>query len=34
MGLTNVILMNNVTTSHHRWDEMNRINLRDLFHQN
>jgi hypothetical protein len=34
MSLTNVILMNNVTTSHHRWGETNYINLMDSFHQN
>jgi hypothetical protein len=34
MSLTNVILMNNVTTLYHRWAETNCINLTDLFHQN
>jgi hypothetical protein len=28
-----LFLMNNVTTSHHCWVEMNCINIRDLFHQ-
>jgi hypothetical protein len=32
MSLTNFILMNNVIISHHRWAEMNYINLSDLFH--